>query len=61
VVQSTYILRSERESIQAENEHNVTIDTGNNTEDAFDSDSELDSSEEKDEDMADVRQACRLL
>jgi hypothetical protein len=57
VVQSTYISRSERESIQAENELDVTIDTGNDTEDAFDSDSELDSSEEEDEDMADVREA----
>jgi hypothetical protein len=35
----------------------VTIDTGNNTEDAFDSDSKLDSSEEEDEDMPDVREA----
>jgi hypothetical protein len=57
VIQSTYISRSERESIQAENELDVTIDTGNDTEDAFDSDSELDSSEEEDEDMADVREA----
>jgi hypothetical protein len=57
VVQSTYISRSERESIQAKNKLDVTIDTGNNTKDAFDSDSELDLSEEKDEDMADVREA----
>jgi hypothetical protein len=57
VVQSTYISRSERESIQAENELDVTTDTGNGTEDAFDSDSELDSSDEEDKDMADVREA----
>jgi hypothetical protein len=57
VVQSTYISRSERESIQAKNELDVTINTGNNTKDAFDSDSELDSSEEEDEDIADIRKA----
>jgi hypothetical protein len=57
VIQSTYISRSKRESIQAKNELDVTINTGNNTKDAFDSDSELDSSEEKDKDMADVREA----
>jgi hypothetical protein len=36
VIQSTYISRSEKESIQAENELDVTINTGNDTKDAFD-------------------------
>ena len=57
MVQSTYISRPERESIQAENELDVTTDTGNDTEDTFDSNSEPDSSEEEDEDMADLREA----
>jgi hypothetical protein len=57
VIQNIYISRSKRESIQAKNELNVIIDTGNNTKDAFDSDSELDSSEEEDKDMANVREA----
>jgi hypothetical protein len=57
VVQNTYISRSERENIQAKNELDVIINTDNNTENAFDSDSELDSSEEEDKNMADVREA----
>jgi hypothetical protein len=57
VIQSIYILRSKKKSIQAKNELNVTIDTGNNTKDVFDLDSELDLSEEKDKDIADVRKA----
>ena len=48
----------EKEALRQEREDDITIDTGNDTESAFDSDSELDSSEEESgdesQDMADV-------
>jgi hypothetical protein len=58
VVEGTYISVEEKEALWQEREDDITIDTGNDTEDAFDSDSELDSSEEEsgdeNQDMADV-------
>jgi hypothetical protein len=46
VVQGTYISTEERIAVLPENENDVTIDTANETESAFDSDSEFDSSED---------------
>ncbi|PVH67305.1 hypothetical protein DL98DRAFT_600687 [Cadophora sp. DSE1049] len=51
VVQGTYIGVEETYTIPIKNENDVTTDTGNDIESAFDSDSEFDSSEEEEGDM----------
>ncbi|KAL5325554.1 hypothetical protein ACEPPN_006681 [Leptodophora sp. 'Broadleaf-Isolate-01'] len=58
VVEGTYISVEEKEVLRQEREDDIMTDTGNDIESAFDSDSELDSSEEEsgdeNQDMADV-------